>query len=231
MQAAMGEVDGVPAQRHQLGRPQAVPVGDQHHGGVAVAIAVLAGGSDQASDLAIGEVLARADLGVASPRGGSGDRNCPNNGGWRHQRQMRICHGFSGFSSCYCPYNGPSWDTAQGEKRRFYGHNCDLGRGGRTGQHARDAELAGIFCRWATDATAAMARGHAQWRTAIHRRDFFEARASRPACRSAFSRISPSAFAAAQVGPTPGMARNRVGPFGSTSRKASTMTSASREPT
>ena len=51
------------------------------------------------------------------------------------------------------------------------------------------------------------------------------------ACRSAFSRISPSAFAAAQVGPTPGMARNRVGPFGSTSRKASTMTSASREPT
>ena len=42
-----------------------------------------------------------------------------------------------------------SWDTAQGEKRRFYGHNCNFGRGGRTGQHARDAELAGIFCRWA----------------------------------------------------------------------------------
>ena len=36
-------------------------------------------------------------------------------------------------------------------------------------------------------------------------------------CRNAFSRISQSAFAAAQVGPTPGMARNRVGPFGNTS--------------
>ena len=43
------------------------------------------------------------------------------------------------------------------------------------------------------------------------------------ACRSAFSRLSPSAFAAAQVGPTPGIARNRVGPFGNTSRKASTI--------
>ena len=62
----MGEVDGVPAQRDQLGRPQAVPVGDQHHGGVAVAMAVLAGGRDQPSDLAVGQVLARADLGVAA---------------------------------------------------------------------------------------------------------------------------------------------------------------------
>ena len=67
MHAAMGEVDGVPAQRDQLGRPQAVPVGDQHHGGVAVAIAVLASGRDQPIDLGVGQVLARADLGVAAP--------------------------------------------------------------------------------------------------------------------------------------------------------------------
>ena len=60
----MGEVDGVPAQRHQLARPQPVPVGDQHHGGIAVAVAILPGGIDQAGDLAIGEVLAGADLGV-----------------------------------------------------------------------------------------------------------------------------------------------------------------------
>ena len=65
MHAAVGEVDGVPAQRDELGRPQAVPIRDQHHGGVAVAMAVLPGGSDQAGDLAIGQVLARADLGVA----------------------------------------------------------------------------------------------------------------------------------------------------------------------
>ena len=65
MHAAMGEVDGIPAQRDELGRPQAVPIRDQHHGGVAVAMAVLPGGSDQAGDLGVGQVLARADLGVA----------------------------------------------------------------------------------------------------------------------------------------------------------------------
>ena len=91
MQAAVGEVDGVPAQRHQLGRPQAVPIRDQHRGGVAVAMAVLPGGSDQAGDLAIGEVLAGADLGVAlAARRAPAIGNCPNNGGRRHQRQMRI---------------------------------------------------------------------------------------------------------------------------------------------
>ena len=91
MQAAMGEVDGVPAQRHELGRPQAVPIRDQHHGGVAVAVAVLPGGSDQAGDLGIGEVLARADLGIAlAARRAPAIGNCPNNGCWRHQRQMRI---------------------------------------------------------------------------------------------------------------------------------------------
>src|SRR5262249_11786550 len=45
-------------------------------------------------------------------------------------RQMRFCHGFSGGSLSYCPKYGSSWDTAQGEKRRFYGHNCDSDRGG-----------------------------------------------------------------------------------------------------
>ena len=119
MQAAMGEVDGVPAQRHQLGRPQAVPVRDQHHGGVAVAMAVLPGGSDQAGDLAIGQVLARADLGVAAPLGGPAIGNCPNNGGRRHQRQMRFCHGFSGLSRCDCPINELLRDTAQGENADF----------------------------------------------------------------------------------------------------------------
>ena len=83
--------------------------------------------------------------------------NCPNNGGWRHERQMRICHDFSGLFQCYCPEYGPSRDTAQGKKRRFYRNNFDFGAGGRTGQHARNGELADIFCRWATDATPAMA--------------------------------------------------------------------------
>ena len=33
--------------------------------------------------------------------------NCPITvGGWRHQRQMRFCHDYSGLSSCYCPKYG-----------------------------------------------------------------------------------------------------------------------------
>ena len=103
MEAAMGKIDGVPAQRDQLARPQAMPVGDQDHGGVAVAIAVLASCRDQPIDLGVGQVLARADLGVAAPLRWSSLVNCPINGGWRHQRQMRFFHGFSGFSSATVP--------------------------------------------------------------------------------------------------------------------------------
>src|SRR5215467_7343310 len=128
MQAAMSKVDGVPPQRDELARSQSVPVGDQHHGGIAVAVAILPGSTDQAGDLAIGEVLAGADLGVTfAGRRAPAIGNCPNNGGWRHQRQMRICHDFSGSSSCYCPKYDPSRDTAQGEKCRFYKQNFDLG--------------------------------------------------------------------------------------------------------
>jgi len=127
-----------------------VPVGDQHHGGIAVAVAIPRGDRDQPGNFAISEVLAGADLGVTfAARGVPAIANCPNNGGWRHQRQMRICHDYSRLSSCYCPKYDPSRDTAQGEKHRFYRHNFDLGAAAKTGQQARDAELAGIFYRWA----------------------------------------------------------------------------------
>ena len=98
MHTAVGEVDRVPAQRYQLDRPQAVPIRDQHRGGVAVAMAVLPGGSDQAGDLAIGEVLAGADLGIAlAARRALAIGNCPNNGCWRHQRQMQFSMVFQAF--------------------------------------------------------------------------------------------------------------------------------------
>jgi hypothetical protein len=74
---------------------------------------------------------------------------------------MRICHDFSGLFQGYCPEYDPSWDTGQGKKRRFYGHNCNFGRSGRTGQHGRDAELAGQPTppqRWPAKV------GKAQWR-------------------------------------------------------------------
>jgi hypothetical protein len=51
---------------------------------------------------------------------------------------------FQAFLSATVPNMGLR-DTAQGKKRRFYGHNCNFGRSGRTDQHARDAELAGIL--------------------------------------------------------------------------------------
>jgi hypothetical protein len=41
MQAAVREVDRVPPQRDELGRPQTVPIRDQHHGGVAMAVATI----------------------------------------------------------------------------------------------------------------------------------------------------------------------------------------------
>ena len=127
----------------ELSRPQAVPIRDQHRGGVAVAMAIFPGSSDQAGDLGVGQVFTRADLGVAlAARRAPAIGNCPNNGGRRHQRQMRFCHDFQAFL-LYCPINRRSWDTAQGEKCRFYGYNCDFGRAGRSGQRSRNAELAG----------------------------------------------------------------------------------------
>jgi hypothetical protein len=39
----MSKVDGVPAQRHQFDRAQTMPVGQQHHGGVAMPIPVVSG--------------------------------------------------------------------------------------------------------------------------------------------------------------------------------------------
>ena len=50
--------------RNEIRMRASMPVGDQHHGPVAVAMAVLPGDSDQAGNLAIGEVLAFAELGI-----------------------------------------------------------------------------------------------------------------------------------------------------------------------
>ena len=115
---------------HKLGRPQPVPVGDQHHGGIAVAVAILPSSIDQAGNLAIGEVLAGADFGITlAARRAPAIANCPNNGGWRYQCRMRICHEFLCLFPCYCPINRPLRDTAQGEKHQFYRHNFELGAG------------------------------------------------------------------------------------------------------
>ena len=86
----MAEVDRIPPQRHQLGHPESVPIGDQHHGGVAVAVTVAAGGGDQLVDLGLGQVLAGTDLGIPPP-----ERRliayCPIYGAWGNERQMWMC--------------------------------------------------------------------------------------------------------------------------------------------
>jgi hypothetical protein len=58
MQAAVVEVDGVPPQHHDLSGAQAVAIGDQHHGGVAVAVAVISGSANQPVDLGVGQIFA-----------------------------------------------------------------------------------------------------------------------------------------------------------------------------
>ena len=117
MQAAMGKVDGVPPQRDELGRPQPVPIRDQHHGGITVAVAILPGGRDQPGDLAVGQVLAGADLGIAFAA-------------WRTRRSPTVPITVGGATSARCgfvmifkaspgydcPLYKPSRDTAQARK-------------------------------------------------------------------------------------------------------------------
>jgi hypothetical protein len=65
---AGGKVDLVPTQVNQFGDPQAVAIGDQDHGGVAVAVAVAVADSlDQPLDLGLGQMLAAAQVAVGRP--------------------------------------------------------------------------------------------------------------------------------------------------------------------
>jgi hypothetical protein len=48
-------------------RPQTVPMGDQHHGGIPAAIAVALGGVDQPLDLGLCQMLAGAKLRIRPP--------------------------------------------------------------------------------------------------------------------------------------------------------------------
>jgi len=73
MDEAMQKVDLIPGQRAQLGDTQAVPEGDQDHGGIAQAIAAPAalGSRHETLYLLGGEVFARPNVPVAAPGGGT----------------------------------------------------------------------------------------------------------------------------------------------------------------
>ena len=93
MDLPMAEVDGVPAQRHKFDRAEAMAVGQKHHGGVAMAVAVVASGLHELPDLGVGEVFPGTCFGVRpAPRRLTARLDCPINGGQRNARQVRFCH-------------------------------------------------------------------------------------------------------------------------------------------
>ena len=59
VQDGVGEIDLIPTQVYQLGRPQAVAEGDKDHGGIPVTPAIGLGGFNQPIDLGAGQVLPR----------------------------------------------------------------------------------------------------------------------------------------------------------------------------
>ena len=63
------EVHLIPPQVHQLGRPQAVPIGCKDHRGVSVTPAVPCGRFRQPFDLGLGQVLAGAQVGIGGRLG------------------------------------------------------------------------------------------------------------------------------------------------------------------
>ena len=86
------EVDLVPTQVDKFRRSQAVPVGQQHHGGIAVAVSVGLGGLRQALDLGIGQILPGPQLSVRSAQW---RRNCSIYSSWRYQVEMGTLPWFS----------------------------------------------------------------------------------------------------------------------------------------
>src|SRR5262245_4947105 len=97
-----GKLNLVPPQIHKLRGPQTMPVGHKSHRGVPVSPTVLPGRVHQPLDLALGKVLAGAQLAVGETLGG----NCSIYGGWRDYLQMRFGHAVRGSRQLDCSYNG-----------------------------------------------------------------------------------------------------------------------------
>src|SRR6516162_33921 len=90
MQAPSGEVDVVPAQRHQLRGPQPVAVSDQDSRGVPMPRAILLGGLDEALNLPVGEIFTAALA------------NCYIYRGWSRFAKPRVFHRNSPPACWYC---------------------------------------------------------------------------------------------------------------------------------
>src|SRR5262245_11042359 len=82
------EIDLGPLQIHEFARSEAMPEGHQDHGLVPVRPAIALTALDEPLDLAFGQVLAGAHIGVLGPA----RRDFPFYGGWRYDSQDWFWH-------------------------------------------------------------------------------------------------------------------------------------------
>src|SRR5262245_9510515 len=98
MQDSAIEIDLIPTKVYHLGCSEPMPEGNQDHGGIAVAIAVLPSRSHERLDLMLSQVFATAQIAVPrAPR-----HDCSFFDGRRDQRETRISHGKSPVHCSYC---------------------------------------------------------------------------------------------------------------------------------
>jgi hypothetical protein len=108
------EVDLVPAQIDQFRHSEAVPVGQQDHGGIAVAVSIIFGGARQALDFGIGQIFPSAQFSIrAAQRRG----NCSIFSGRRCQFELGIRHVIPRSYLINCSKNSPFTNSRQ-ELRR-----------------------------------------------------------------------------------------------------------------
>ena len=152
VQVGCSKIDLVPAQVHQFGHPQAVPVSHKDHGRVAVAIPVSPDCRQQALDLRFRQILAGAQLAVGEPP----RRNCSVYGSWRDPIEVRLRHVSCSLRTNDCSYSSSLRDGAS--SHGFYGLQRDvtlmdpsahLGQaGGGLAQKRAKAASSSVFPQW-----------------------------------------------------------------------------------
>jgi hypothetical protein len=105
-----------------------MPAGDQHHGGVAMAVAIGPGGFDEAVDFGVGQVFTRPHLGIVYPFGRPAVRlHCPNKWLVLPAPGAILPLVFWPFSSS-CPINKPLGTADEARKVNKHRAKCRNGR-------------------------------------------------------------------------------------------------------
>src|SRR5271155_4192448 len=90
-----------------------MPIGQEDHRGVTVAVAIALGRFHEPLDLGLGQVLAGAQVAVGEALGG----NCSFYGVWRDQFEVRFAHAFPPSSLLDCSYKNPSRNSVKASTR------------------------------------------------------------------------------------------------------------------